>query len=203
MSSTVPVGMRTPDRDRGASAAPWVRFAVWNRCIQRCSFGERGPEQTAAAAACGRYSKGFMCFVLNRRRGKLHRRPSHTPLGRLWVKFPYSSSLSRLQRPSWTTGLICLYCTLPSYDLIWLNDCMREEDWPEPELGILSTPRLCALLWLNPLRGDERRRVCFPEALLCRHLRFCCSMGMKQARLFTLFDIAGRNPRRGPPLKPF
>lgn len=34
---------------------------------------------------------------------------------------------------------------LPSCDLIWLKDCLREEDWPEHQLGILS--------------GDQLRRV--------------------------------------------
>lgn len=48
MSSTVPVGMPTPDQDRGASAAPCftarVQFAVWNsgRGVQRCSLGSEG-----------------------------------------------------------------------------------------------------------------------------------------------------------------
>lgn len=64
-----------------------------------------------------------------------------------------------LQRPSWTAGLVCLYYALPSYDLIWLNVWLREEDGPKPQLGILFAPRLCVLLWLNPLRGDERRCV--------------------------------------------
>lgn len=34
---------------------------------------------------------------------------------------------------------------LPSCDLIWLKDCLREEDWPKHQLGILS--------------GDQLRRV--------------------------------------------
>lgn len=100
-----------------------IHFAVWNcgRGCQRCSSGVEGrskqlhvPVSTLHLGGCGWH---------------------HSE-----ITVTSTVQAVSLQRPSWTTGLICLYYTLPSYDLIWLNDCLRKEDWPKLQLGILFAP---------------------------------------------------------------
>lgn len=190
-----------------------VQFAVWNsgRYRQRCSSGGEGPEQTAAHASFLLFSllvtlkvSCALFLVLSRSWGSpiICRHTLRSgDCGWHCSEISIASTAVSLQRPSWTAGLICLYYTLPSYDLIWLNVWLREEDLAPTSARNIVCPHLCALLWLNPLRGDEWRSVfCCTEALFRCRLRVCCSLEKKQeqARLFTLFDVAGRNPHCGP-----
>ncbi len=105
-----------------------------------------------------------------------------------------------LQRPSWTTGLICLYYTLPSYDLIWLNVWLREEDWPKPQLGILFAPVFVfSSDWTLSEETSEEACRC-AEAVFHHHLRSAAAWRWNTNRpnCFTFFDTTGRNPHWGP-----
>lgn len=152
MPSTVPAGMWTPDRDGGAAAAPCfqpeIQFAAWNWQRQTAvQFGSRGPEQTAACASI------LLSFLVSTQRFHVHCSwfwvgaeeippppVTHSTRDCGWncseISIASTVQAVSLQRPTWTTGLICLYYALPSYDLIWL----RAEDWPKPQLGILFAP---------------------------------------------------------------
>lgn len=207
--------VNTPDQDRGASAASCLHpepGSVWNggRCRQRCSSGVEGgsKQQHAPVSCCLVITLKVSCalfLVLNRSWGNpiAARHTLHSgDCGRHRSEISIASTVQAvsLQRPSWTTGLICLYYTLPSFDLIWLNVWLREEDWPKPQLGILFAPVFVfSSDWT--LSEETSEEVC----LLCwsctpSSSEVCRSMEMKyeQAKLFTLFDTAGRNPHCGP-----
>lgn len=118
----------------------------------------------------------FVFLLLNRSWGSLISDCHTLRLGDCGWRLAEISIAAAVQAEAgWITGLICLYRTWPSNDLIWLNVLLREEDWPKPELGILCTPscvlRQRALLWLNPLRGDKWRSACCAEAVFHHRLR--------------------------------
>lgn len=166
-------------------------------------FGRRGLEQTASHASILLSSVAItqkvsfaMFLVLNRRQRKLVTGRHTLHWGDLtWHNFEISIAptvqADSLQRPSWTPGLICLYHTLPSYDLIWLNVCIREEDWLKPQLGILLVP-------VSVLSPYSTLSVEMSEAVSCCRLRcYCMEMKVEQAAVLTCSAIPGRNPRSG------
>lgn len=208
--STVPVGMWSPEQHRGASAAsclqPVCSVKHRGRCRQRCSSGGEGrsKQQHVPVSCCLLLviTQKLSCalfLVLNRSWGNLitGRHTLHSgDCGWHLSEISIASTVQAvsLQRPSWTTGLICLYHTLPSYDLIWLNVWLREEDWPKPQLGILFPPVFvfCVGVFSSDwtLSEETSEDVC----LLCWSCvqpssEVCCSMEMKyeQAKLFTPF----------------
>lgn len=184
--------MWSPEQHRGASAAsclqPVCSVKRSGRCRQRCSSGGKGrsKQQHVPVSCCLLLviTLKLSCAlfqVLNRSWGNLIT-SSHTlrsgDCGWHFSEISIASTVQAvsLQRPSWTTGLICLYHTLPSYDLIWLNVWLREEDWPKPQLGILFAPSLCFASVCSPLIEPSTRRrvktsVCCAEAVFHRHPR--------------------------------
>lgn len=127
------------------SQSPVCSVKQWQSAVQ---FWSRGPEQTAVSCCLPWFTVNISCalnLVLNRSWGNpiIACHTLHSgDCGWYHSEISVASTVQAvsLQRPSWTTGLICLYHTLPSYDLIWLNVWLREEDWPKPQLGILFAP---------------------------------------------------------------
>lgn len=131
-------------------------------------FGSQGLEQTAARASILLSSllitlkvSCALFLVLNRSWGNpitaCHTlRSGDCGWHRSEISIASTVQAVSLQRPSWTTGLICLYYTLPSYDLIWLKVWLRKEDWPKPQLGILfALVSVFSSDWTRPEETSE------------------------------------------------
>lgn len=150
--------------------------AVKQRQMQTVvQFGRRGPEQTTARSSIllsssGCYSKGLcaLFLVLNRSWGNpvTGRHTLHSGdcgWHRSEISIASTVQAVSLQRPSWTTGLLCLCKSLPSYDLIWLNIWLREEDWPPTSARNIVSPIIvfCVFALVEPSPRSEWRGV-FP-----------------------------------------
>lgn len=69
------------------------------------------------------------------------------------------------------------------YELIWLNACIREEDWPKPQLGILLAPvSLCSPLIEPSPRRWVRKLVCFSEVVCLHHQRSAAAWNWNTSR---------------------
>lgn len=127
-------------RSRVYSQCPVCTVKQW-QMQTAVQSGRRGSEQTATCASIPLFSLLIMlkvpCALFlgrswgNSVTGRHTLRSGDCGWHRFEISIATPVQAVSLQRPSWTTGLICRYYILPSYDLIWLNVWLREEDWSD------------------------------------------------------------------------